>query len=211
VPPLAAISDSPLLAKVAGLLRASCPPPYGPAFGCSKSLPAILSPCTLPPFVKRINAIAWNACAATSPAHQRRQADGCGLPKARSGHRLPLSALPPNASPSMARAGSCTVTSNPSVMARADQHANGASFSARKPHHSLCWRYPRGAGTARLHRPAGRPGPQAAFESHPLPRSIRPELQASQTHRATAFQAHRRRPPARPDDLDATPQARLRH
>ena len=28
--------------KVAGLLRASCPPPFGPAFGCSKSLPAIL-------------------------------------------------------------------------------------------------------------------------------------------------------------------------
>jgi len=26
------------------LLRASCPPPIGPAFGCSKSLPAILSP-----------------------------------------------------------------------------------------------------------------------------------------------------------------------
>jgi len=25
------------------LLRASCPPPFGPAFGCSKSLPAILS------------------------------------------------------------------------------------------------------------------------------------------------------------------------
>jgi len=25
------------------LLRASCPPPYGPAFGCSKSLPAIFS------------------------------------------------------------------------------------------------------------------------------------------------------------------------
>jgi hypothetical protein len=29
--------------KRRGLLRASCPPPYGPAFGCSKSLPAILS------------------------------------------------------------------------------------------------------------------------------------------------------------------------
>jgi hypothetical protein len=29
-----------------GLLRASCPPPFGPAFGCSKSLPAILSPRT---------------------------------------------------------------------------------------------------------------------------------------------------------------------
>jgi hypothetical protein len=25
------------------LLRASCPPPFGPAYGCSKSLPAILS------------------------------------------------------------------------------------------------------------------------------------------------------------------------
>jgi len=33
--------------KVAGLLRASCPPPFGPAFGCSKSLPAILSACML--------------------------------------------------------------------------------------------------------------------------------------------------------------------
>ncbi len=32
--------------KVAGLLRASCPPPFGPACSCSKSLPAILSPCT---------------------------------------------------------------------------------------------------------------------------------------------------------------------
>ena len=31
--------------KVAGLLRASCPSPFGPAFGCSKSLPAILSRC----------------------------------------------------------------------------------------------------------------------------------------------------------------------
>ncbi len=29
------------VAKVAGLFRASCPPPFGPAFGCSKSLPAI--------------------------------------------------------------------------------------------------------------------------------------------------------------------------
>jgi len=29
--------------KRRGLLQASCPPPYGPAFGCSKSLPAILS------------------------------------------------------------------------------------------------------------------------------------------------------------------------
>ena len=29
--------------KRRGLLRASCPPPFGPAFGCSKSLPAILS------------------------------------------------------------------------------------------------------------------------------------------------------------------------
>ncbi len=29
--------------KRRGLLRASCPAPYGPAFGCSKSLPAILS------------------------------------------------------------------------------------------------------------------------------------------------------------------------
>ena len=29
--------------KVAGLLRASCPPPFGPAYGCSKSLQAILS------------------------------------------------------------------------------------------------------------------------------------------------------------------------
>ena len=28
------------------LLRASCPPPFGPAFGCAKSLPAILSPRT---------------------------------------------------------------------------------------------------------------------------------------------------------------------
>ncbi len=31
--------------KAAGLLRASCPSPSGPAFGCSKSLPAILSRC----------------------------------------------------------------------------------------------------------------------------------------------------------------------
>jgi hypothetical protein len=29
--------------KRLGLLRASCPSPFGPAFGCSKSLPAILS------------------------------------------------------------------------------------------------------------------------------------------------------------------------
>ena len=29
--------------KVAGLLRASCPPPFGPAYGCSKSRQAILS------------------------------------------------------------------------------------------------------------------------------------------------------------------------
>jgi hypothetical protein len=29
--------------KVAGLLRASCPAPFGPAFGGSKSFPAILS------------------------------------------------------------------------------------------------------------------------------------------------------------------------
>ena len=29
--------------KRRGLLRASCPSPFGPAFGCSKSLPAILS------------------------------------------------------------------------------------------------------------------------------------------------------------------------
>jgi len=32
--------------NVAGLLRASCPPPFGPALSRSKSLPAILSPCT---------------------------------------------------------------------------------------------------------------------------------------------------------------------
>ena len=41
-------SDEPFddgVGKVAGLLRASCPPPFGPAFGCSKSLPAILSVC----------------------------------------------------------------------------------------------------------------------------------------------------------------------
>ena len=30
--------------KRRGLLRASCPAPFGPAFGCSKSLPAILCP-----------------------------------------------------------------------------------------------------------------------------------------------------------------------
>jgi len=30
--------------KVAGLRRASCHPPFGPAFGCSKSLPAISQP-----------------------------------------------------------------------------------------------------------------------------------------------------------------------
>ena len=30
--------------KRRGLLRASCPPPFGPAFGCSKSLPAICLP-----------------------------------------------------------------------------------------------------------------------------------------------------------------------
>jgi len=35
--------EAPAVGKVTGLLRASCPPP---AFGCSKSLPAILSPCT---------------------------------------------------------------------------------------------------------------------------------------------------------------------
>jgi hypothetical protein len=29
--------------KRRGLLRASCPSPFGPACGCSKSLPAILS------------------------------------------------------------------------------------------------------------------------------------------------------------------------
>ena len=29
--------------KRRGLLRASCPPPFGPAYGCPKSLPAILS------------------------------------------------------------------------------------------------------------------------------------------------------------------------
>ena len=29
--------------KKRGLLRASCPPPFGPAFGSTKSLPAILS------------------------------------------------------------------------------------------------------------------------------------------------------------------------
>ena len=38
--------DALAVGNVAGLLRASCPPPFGPAFGCSKSLPAILSPCT---------------------------------------------------------------------------------------------------------------------------------------------------------------------
>ena len=38
--------DTPAVGNVAGLLRASCPPTFGPAFGCSKSLPSILSPCT---------------------------------------------------------------------------------------------------------------------------------------------------------------------
>jgi len=38
--------DTPVAGNVAGLLRASCPTPFGPACGCSKSLPAILSPCT---------------------------------------------------------------------------------------------------------------------------------------------------------------------
>jgi len=38
--------ETPASGNVAGLLRVSCPPPFGPACGCSKSLPAILSPCT---------------------------------------------------------------------------------------------------------------------------------------------------------------------
>ncbi|MCP4376044.1 MAG: hypothetical protein GY794_07715 [bacterium] len=42
IPPIAEPKkDSSRVAKVAGLFRASCPPPFGPAFGCSKSLPAI--------------------------------------------------------------------------------------------------------------------------------------------------------------------------
>jgi len=39
--------NAPATGTVAGLLRASCPTPFGPACGCSKSLPAILSSCTL--------------------------------------------------------------------------------------------------------------------------------------------------------------------
>jgi hypothetical protein len=46
VPAVAAADDNTSLAKAAGLLRASCPPPCGPACGCSKSLLAILSPYT---------------------------------------------------------------------------------------------------------------------------------------------------------------------
>jgi hypothetical protein len=42
--------------KVAGLLRASCPSPFGPACGCSKSLPAILSRCMLGSQPGRTNA-----------------------------------------------------------------------------------------------------------------------------------------------------------
>ena len=46
VPAVAAADDNSSLAKAAGLLRASCPSPCGPACGCSKSLQAILSPYT---------------------------------------------------------------------------------------------------------------------------------------------------------------------
>jgi len=47
IAPLAALVPKPrvnLTCYHGVLLRASCPTPFGPAFGCSKSLPAILSP-----------------------------------------------------------------------------------------------------------------------------------------------------------------------
>ena len=47
VPAIAAADDYSSVAKAAGLLRASCPSPCGPACGCSKSLLAILSRYTL--------------------------------------------------------------------------------------------------------------------------------------------------------------------
>ena len=45
------------------LLRASCPPPFGPAFGCSKSLPAILSS-------------RWIICTGCAVCRERRDAQG---------------------------------------------------------------------------------------------------------------------------------------
>ena len=41
VPAVASADDNSSVAKAAGLLRASCPSPCGPACGWSKSLPAI--------------------------------------------------------------------------------------------------------------------------------------------------------------------------
>jgi len=53
--------------QAAGLLQASCPSPSGPAFGCSKSLQAILSRCMLGWRPARMNARSSNGCAATLP------------------------------------------------------------------------------------------------------------------------------------------------
>jgi len=59
--------------KVAGLLRASCPPPFGPACGCSKSLPAILSRCMLVCWPRPANARSSRGSSQTtsSPEHAR--------------------------------------------------------------------------------------------------------------------------------------------
>jgi hypothetical protein len=58
------------VANVAGLLRASCPPPFGPAFGCSKSLPAIFSAYMPGSWQKRINGTNSNDCAVTLPGRR---------------------------------------------------------------------------------------------------------------------------------------------
>ena len=62
--------------QVGGLLRASCPTPFGPAFGCSKSFRTILSVCM--PVLRRAqtNVRNWNGCAATSAARLSRKS-GC--------------------------------------------------------------------------------------------------------------------------------------
>ena len=72
--------------KHRGLLRASCPPPFGPAFGCSKSLPAILSA----PVAARG---AWRKAPHTwwmKFCLLNRCANGCSVCRSRSGFCLPV-------------------------------------------------------------------------------------------------------------------------
>ena len=69
------------IGEVGGLLRASCPSPSGPAFGCSKSLLAILSPCTPVWRRERSNARSWRSSSQTTSVARRSRRSACRSPR----------------------------------------------------------------------------------------------------------------------------------